>query len=137
MKIAHCLVVFLMLSGITYAQDSNLSFPDLMSQVRFSKEPLSTDVSKASGNYGFPAHHEPTFTKSKMTRPTVLIGLGMIATGAVLAATAEKSATVTTFNPVTQQSMTSTISVTNNGRRWAGIGLLGSGGVLTFLGLTK
>jgi len=33
--------------------------------------------------------------------------------------------------------MTSTISVTNNGRRWVGIGLLGSGGVLTFLGLSE
>jgi hypothetical protein len=137
MKIASCLLVFFMLGGITHAQDSNLSFPDLMSQVRFSKEPVSADVYKASGNQGFPAHHEPTFTKSKMTRPTVLVGLGMIATGAILAATAGESATVTTFNPVTQQSMTSTVSVTNNGRRWVGIGLLGSGGVLTLLGLSK
>ena len=137
MKIAYCLVAFLMLSGVTHAQDSNVSFPDLMSKIRFSREPISEDVSKASGNYGFPTHQEPKSTKAKITRPSVLVGLGMMATGAVLAATAGESATVTTFNPVTQQSMTSTVSVTNDGRRWVGIGLLGSGGVLTFLGLTK
>ena len=137
MKIASCLVIFLMLSGVAHAQDSNRSVPDLTSYTQFSKDPLSTDVSKASGNYGFPAHREPTFSKAKMTRPSVLVGLGMVATGAVLAATAGESATVTTFNPITQQSMTSTISVTNNGRRWVGIGLLGSGGVLTLLGLSK
>jgi hypothetical protein len=137
MKIAPCLLVFFMLSGITHAQDSNVSFPDLMSQIRFSRQPVSEDMSKASGNYGFPAHREPTFSKAKMTRPAVLVGLGMIATGAVLAATAGESATVTTFNPITQQSMSSTISVTNNGRRWVGIGLLGSGGVLTLMGLSK
>ena len=135
MKIAYCLVAFLMLSGITHAQDSNVSFPDLMSQIKFSREPISADSSKASGNYGFPTHREPT--SKKITRPTVLVGLGMMATGAILAATAGESATVTTFNPITQQSMTSTVSVTNNGRRWVGIGLLGSGGVLTVLGLTK
>src|SRR5262245_34883038 len=137
MKLTPCLLVFLLLCGIAHAQDSKVSFPDLMSQIRFSNEPLSTDVTRASGNQGFPTHHEPTASKSKMTRPSVLVGLGLIATGAVLAATAGESATVTTFNPVTQQSMTSTVSVTNDGKRWVGIGLLGSGGVLTFLGLTK
>jgi hypothetical protein len=143
MKIALCLVLFLMLNGVAPAQDLNPSFPDLTSYTKFSnyakfsREPLSNDSPKAGGNQGFPVHREPTFTKEKLTRPSVLVGLGMIATGAVLAATSGESATVTTFNPVTQQSMTSTIDVTNNGRRWVGIGLLGSGGVLTFLGLSK
>ena len=140
MKTALCLVLFLMLNGVAPAQDLNESVPDLTSYAKFStyaKFSREEGSSSAGGNYGFPARREPTFSKAKMTRPAVLVGLGMIATGAVLAATAGESATVTTFNPITQQSMSSTISVTNNGRRWVGIGLLGSGGVLTFMGLSK
>ena len=140
MKIALGLVLFLMLNGVVSAQDLNESFPDLTSYAKFStyaKFSREEGSSRAGGNYGFPAHREPTFSKAKMTRPTVLVGLGMIATGAVLAAIAGESATVTTFNPITQQSMSSTISVTNNGRRWVGIGLLGSGGVLTLMGLSS
>ena len=137
MKIARFVVAaFFVLGGVAQAQESRPSLQDVTNQTIFSADRLSAEVSKVQGS-GAPARGEPTFTREKLTRPHVILGLALMATGAVLAATAGQSATLTTFNPVTQQPITSTISVTNNGRRWVGIGLLGSGGVLTFLGLSE
>jgi hypothetical protein len=136
MKIARFVVVFFVFSGIAHAQNPGPMLHGTKSPRIFSADRLAAEVSRAQGN-GAAAQREPTLTKEKLTRPTVLAGLGLMTIGAVLAATAGESATLTTFNPITQQPMTSTISVTNNGRRWVGIGMLGGGGVLTYLGLTE
>jgi len=137
MKIARCVIVFFVFSGIAHAQDSTPSFRQVTSLNIFSADRLAAEVSRAQGSGGAPAQREPTLTREKLSRPNVIVGLGLMAIGAVLAATAGESATVTTFNPITQQPVTSTISVTNSGRRWVGIGMLGGGGVLTFLGLAE
>ena len=137
MKIAPCAIVFFVFSGIAHAQESRPSFHQVTSQNIFSADRLAAEVSRAQGTGNAPAQREPTFTKEKLSRPTVIAGLGLMTIGAVLTATAGESATMTTFNPITQQPVTSTISVTNSGRRWVGIGMLGGGGVLTYLGLTE
>ena len=136
MKIAQFVVVFFVFSGIAVAQDSAQSFHQVTNRTIFSAERLAAEVSRTQAS-GAAAQREPTFTKEKLSRPTVIAGLGLMTIGAVLAATAGESATMTTFNPITQQPITSTISVTNNGRRWVGVGMLGAGGVLTFLGLSE
>ena len=136
MKIARCAIVFFVLSGVAHAQDTRPSFQVTTRQI-FSADRLAAEVSRTQRSGSAPAQREPTFTREKLSRPTVLAGLGLMTIGAVLAATAGESATVTTFNPITQQPMRSTISVTNNGRRWVGIGMLGGGAALTFLGLSE
>jgi len=137
MKIASFVVVFFVFSGIAQAQNARPMVDRATRLNIFSTDRLATEVLRAQGSGGVRAQREPTFTKEKLSRPTVLAGLGLMTIGAVLAATAGESATVTTFNPITQQPISSTISVTNNGRRWVGIGMLGGGGALTFLGLTE
>ena len=136
MKIASFVVVFFVFSGIAHAQNARPTIHEARLNI-FSADRLAAEVSRAQGNGGARAQSEPTFTKEKLSRPTVLAGLGLMTIGAVLAATAGESATVTTFNPITQQPISSTLSVTNNGRRWVGIGMLGGGAALTFLGLTE
>ena len=137
MKVVPCVLVFFVFCGVAHAQDTRPSLHQLASRNIFSADRLAAEVSRAQRNGGTTAQREPTFTKEKLSRPNVIAGLGLMAVGAVLAATAGESATVTTFNPITQQPMTSTISVTNNGRRWVGIGMLGGGAALTFLGLAE
>ena len=137
MKTASFVVVFFVFSGIAHAQNARPAVHEATRLNIFSADRLAAEVSRAQGNGGARTQSEPTFTKEKLSRPTVLAGLGLMTIGAVLAATAGESATVTTFNPITQQPISSTISVTNNGRRWVGIGMLGGGGALTFLGLTE
>ncbi len=137
MKIAPFVVVFFLFSGIAHAQEARPSFHQVTSRNIFSADRLAAEVSRAQGTGGARAQREPTFTREKLGRPTVLVGLGLMGIGAVLAATAGESATVTSFNPITLQPITSTISVTNNGRRWVGIGMLGGGAALTFLGLSE
>jgi len=136
MKIASFVVVFFVFSGIAHAQNARPTVHEARLNI-FSADRLAAEVSRAQGNGSARAQSEPTFTKEKLSRPTVLAGLGLMTIGAVLAATAGESATVTTFNPITQQPISSTLSVTNNGRRWVGIGMLGGGAALTFLGLTE
>jgi hypothetical protein len=136
MKTASFVVAFFAFSGIAHAQHAKPTVHEATRLNIFSADRLAAEVSRAQGN-GVRAQSEPTFTKEKLSRPTVLAGLGLMTIGAVLAATAGESATVTTFNPITQQPISSTISVTNNGRRWVGIGMVGGGGALTFLGLTE
>ena len=136
MKIASFVVLSFLFSGITHAQNAGPTLGEVRQLGIFSADRLAAEISRAQQS-GASAQREPTFTKEKLSRPTVIAGLGLMTIGAVLAATAGQSATVTTFNPITQQPMSSTISVTNNGRRWVGIGLLGGGGALTYLGLTE
>jgi hypothetical protein len=136
MKIASFVVVFFVFTGIAQAQNAGSTVHQSTRLNVFSADRLAAAVSRAQAS-GVRAQREPTFTKEKLSRPTVLAGLGLMTIGAVLAATAGESATVTTFNPITQQPMSSTLSVTNNGRRWVGIGMLGGGGALTYLGLTE
>ena len=136
MKIASFVVLSFLFSGIAHAQNARPTLGEVRQLGIFSADRLAAEVSNAQQS-GASAQREPTFTKEKLSRPTVIAGLGLMTIGAVLAATAGQSATVTTFNPITQQPMSSTISVTNNGRRWVGIGLLGGGGALTYLGLTE
>jgi hypothetical protein len=116
MKLAQFVVVFFVFSGIAHAQDPGPMLHATRSPSIFSADRLAAEVSRAQGS-GAAAQREPTLTKEELTRPTVLAGLGLMTIGAVLAATAGESATLTTFNPITQQPMSSTISVTNNGRR--------------------
>ena len=137
MKIASFVVAFFVFSGIAHAQNARPTVHEATRLNIFSADRLAAEVSRAQGTGGARAQREPTFTKEKLSRPPVLAGLGLMTIGAVLAATAGESATVTTFNPITQQPISSTLSVTNNGRRWVGIGMLGGGGVLTYLGLTE
>jgi hypothetical protein len=137
MKITLCVVVVCAFGSIAHAQDLGLGLHRGTGQNIFSADRLAAEVSRVQGSGSASAQREPTFTKEKLSRPTVIAGLGLMAVGAVLAATAGESATMTTFNPITQQPITSTISVTNNGRRWVGIGMLGGGAALTFLGLAE
>jgi hypothetical protein len=137
MKMTLCVVVFCAFSSIAHAQDSGPSVHQVTGRNIFSADRLAAEVSRVQGSGSASAQREPTFTKEKLSRPTVIAGLGLMAVGAMLAATAGESATMTTFNPITQQPITSTISVTNNGRRWVGIGMLGGGAALTFLGLAE
>lgn len=132
MKIVLFLVAFVALAGGARAQD--FTPRDRVSPRIFSTEALSAEVSKLQRN-GTSAQREPTFTKEKLTRPPVLAGLGLITIGGILAATAGESATITMVNPITGQPFSSTVTVTQPGRRWTGITLLGGGGVLTYLGL--
>jgi len=134
MKIVAFLVALVTLGGVAHAQDSTLALRPATSRSIFSTERLSAEVSKLQRD-GVSAQREPTFTTEKLMRPPVLAGLGLMTIGAVLAATAGESATFTTTNPVTGQPFVSTVSVSQNGRRWTGISLLGAGGVLTYLGL--
>ena len=53
--------------------------------------------------------------------------------GGALSATAGEAATIT--DPSSGHRLTTKVSATNNGRRWGGMGLLGSGAVLALLGL--
>ena len=135
MKVVPFLVAVVMLGGVAHAQDSTPSLRDATSRSIFSTESLSAEVSKLQ-RAGASAQREPMFTKAKLSRPPVLAGLGLMAIGSLLAATAGESATITTTNPITGQPFTSTVSVTQNGRRWTGFTLLGAGGVLTYLGLS-
>jgi len=131
MKIVLCLVTLCALSGVAQAQGVTSSRAPV-----FTAQQLAFQVARLQQNT-VSAQREPMFTREKLTRPNVLVGLGLMATGAILAATASETATITTLNPVTGQPFTSTITATNNGRRWVGIGMLGSGGMLTYLGLSK
>ena len=137
MKMALCVVVLFVFSGIAHAQDARPWSHQVTSRNIFAVDRLAAEVSRAQGSSGASAQREPTFTREKLSRPSVLVGLGLMGIGAVLTATAGESATVTTFNPITLQPITSTISVTNSGRRWVGIGMLGGGAALTFLGLAE
>jgi hypothetical protein len=132
MKTASFLVAFVVLAGGAHAQDSTPS--DAASPRIFSTEALSAEVSRLQRN-GTSAQREPAFTKEKLMRPPVLAGLGLMAIGGILAATAGESATITMVNPATGQPFSSTVSVTQTGRRWTSFTLLGGGGVLTYLGL--
>ncbi len=135
MKIASFLVAFAVLSGTAHAQVSSVT-PERRSPGIFSPSNLSATAERLQTGNQVAAQREPGLTREKITRPHVLVGLGLLATGAIMAASASESATFTTVNPVTNQPLTSTVSATNNGQRWAGIGLLGAGGAMTYLGLT-
>src|SRR5262245_45208914 len=137
MKIVCFMVALLMFGGSAYAQDVHPVRHDASTQTIFSADRLAAEIARVQKQGSAAATREPLFTKEKLSRPTVVAGLGIMVIGAVLAATASETATMTVFNPVTQQPMTSTVSVTNNGRRWVGIGMLGSGAALTFLGLSE
>ena len=135
-----CLVASFALGGVAHAQDSTQSTRDTTSPGStrpgiFSSERLSAEVSKLQ-KQGVSKQREPGFKTEKFMRPPVLAGIGMMALGGILAATAGESATVTTTNPLTGQTLSSTVSVEQNGQRWTGISLLGAGGVLTWLGWT-
>jgi hypothetical protein len=137
MKIVRFVLALLMFSGIAQAQDAQPSRQAASRQAVFSADRLAAEVARVQKQGGAAATNEPLFTKEKLSRPTVVAGLGIMVIGAVLTATASQTATMTVFNPVTQLPMTSTVSVTNNGKRWVGIGMLGSGAALTFLGLSE
>jgi hypothetical protein len=128
-----CLVASFALGGVAHAQDSTRSTRDKSSPAIFSSERLSAEVSKLQ-QQGVSKQREPGFNTEKLMRPPVLAGIGLMALGGILAATAGESATMTTTNPLTGQTISSTVSVEQNGQRWTGISLLGAGGVLTWLG---
>jgi hypothetical protein len=136
MKIASFVVLVFLFSGVAHAQNPGPTLGEVRHLGIFSADRLAAEVARAQQS-GASAQREPTFTKEKLSRPTVIAGLGLMTIGAVLAATAGESATMTTFNPITQQPISSTVSVSNNGKRWVGIGMLGGGGALTYLGLTE
>jgi hypothetical protein len=134
MKIVMCLVALLALGGVAHAQDSTRSTRDTTSPGIFSTDKLSAEVAKLQ--QGVSTQREPALATEKLKRPPVLAGIGLMALGGILAATAGESATVTMTDPFTGQTLSSTVSVEQNGRRWTGISLLGAGGVLTWLGWT-
>jgi hypothetical protein len=136
MKIGAFLVALMAFGGVAHAQESMVSPRDTTTPGIFSRDRLSAEVSKLQGS-AVSKQREPALTTEKLTRPPVLAGLGLMAIGGILAATAGESATFTTTNPITGQSLTSTVTVTENGKRWTGFSLLGAGGVLTYLGLSK
>ncbi|HEY1308218.1 MAG TPA: hypothetical protein VGF24_31910 [Vicinamibacterales bacterium] len=137
MKTVRFMVALLMFSGIAHAQDVQPSRQDARTQAIFSADRLAAEVARVQKKSAAAATREPLFTKEKLSRPTVVAGLGLMVIGAVLTATSSETVTMTIINPGTGLPVTSTISAVNNGRRWVGIGMLGTGTILTFLGLSE
>ncbi|HEY7497801.1 MAG TPA: hypothetical protein VH740_04790 [Vicinamibacterales bacterium] len=75
MKTASFVVVFFVFSGIAHAQDGRPTVHEATRLNIFSADRLAAEVSRAQGNGGSRAQSEPTFTKEKLSRPTVLAGL--------------------------------------------------------------
>jgi hypothetical protein len=136
MKLGAILVSLIALGGVAHAQEPPVSPRGTTTPRIFSPETLAEEVSKRQAS-GVSKQREPMLTTEKLSRPPVLAGLGLMAIGGIMAATAGESATFTTINPVTGQTISSTVTVTENGKRWTGVSLLGAGGVLTYLGLSK
>ena len=132
------LLLILFSAGSVWAEDSSKSLLKLTAQTRFSRDAVVKDMAKSLGsNWTLNRSRqagEPRVGQRKSV-PMTIIGLGLVGVGGALAATAGNSATITFTDPITQQPITTKVSATNNGQRWGGIGLLGSGVVLTLRGL--
>ena len=132
------LLLILFSAGSVWAEDSSKSLLKLTAQTRFSKDAVVKDMAKGfSSNWSLNRSRrssEPRIGQPKSV-PMTFIGLGLLGVGGALAATAGSSATITFTDPITQQPITTTVSSTNSGQRWGGIGLLGSGAVLALKGL--
>ena len=87
MKIASLVVLFFLFGGMAHAQDEGPTLGEVRTAGIFSADRLAAEVSRAQQS-GASAQREPTFTKEKLSRPTVIAGLGLMIMGAVLAATA-------------------------------------------------
>ncbi len=139
MRLLSLSLLFVLFSaGSAWAEDSSKSLLKLTSPTRFSRDTVVKDMAKSLGsNWTLNRSRqsgEPRIGQ-RTSVPMTIVGLGLIGVGGALAATAGNSATITFTDPITQQPITTKVSATNNGQRWGGIGLLGSGAVLTLRGL--
>src|SRR5262245_4192106 len=97
MKIARFLVALVMFSGIAHAQDvpparvdGQPLLRDSRVQAIFSGDRLAAEVARIQKQDGATAKREPLLTTEKLSRPTVIAGLLLLVSGAVVTATSSE-----------------------------------------------